>query len=259
MKFFVVLLVASLLLTGCMPLWSGRSLQDDVAEMEARQTELEAEAQTREETLAAMIKEARAEIDELEKVMEEAREILARDSANLGAEVSGIRQDINRTRGSLEEMEFLYGRLNESFEVFKEDMDRRFEGIDPEELLEKAQQFQEDEEYGLARRALNQFLADYDDHRLASEARLELGEVYFEIGHWESAGATFREVESDTSSAARRARATRRIGEVFMHLGDCDSAQLFFETVVSDFPRSAEVSDAREFLALIENGECPLE
>ncbi len=253
MKQVVLVLVFSMGLTGCYPFWSGRSLKQDVEEMEARQTQFEADVKEREASLAAKIE---AEVEELEEVLEEARKVLARNSADLGAEVADVRHEMNRVRGSQEELNFLYGRLRETFDIFEEDMDRRFEGIEPEELLEKAQAFQEDEEYGLARRALKQFLQDYENHRLASEARLELGEVYFQIGHWESAGATFREVESDTSSTARRARATRRIGEVFWELGNCDSAKLFFETVLSDYPRSAEVSDSREYLRALERGEC---
>ena len=243
--------------TGCMPLWTGRDLQDEVAQLEARQVELEQEAHEREVTLAMMIDEARHEIEELERVMEEARSLLARDSADLGAELRAIREDIARVRGNLEELQFLHRRQERAFETFRKDMDQRFVGVEPEELLEKAQTFLEDQEYGLARRALTQFLDDYEDHPLASEARLDLGEVHFQTGQWESAGSEFDRVRMDSTSQARQARATRRIAEVFWRLGDCDSAELFFESVIDDFPRSEEVGPARDGLRAVKGGQCP--
>lgn len=250
-------LLCALFVAGCMPIWSGRDLQDEVADLEERQMELEAEADERERTLASMIDEVRNEIDTLEGVLEEAREVLARNSADLGAEVSQTREDINRVRGSLEELEFLHRRLEQSFETFRGDMDQRFEGVEPEELLEKAQKFLDEEEYGLARRALRQFLDDYEEHDLEPEARLTLAEVYFQTGQLENAGTEFDRVRLDATSTARQARATRRIAEVFMEMGDCDNAELFFESVVSDFPTSLEVADARRYLEEIERGQCP--
>ncbi len=252
-----LLVLVSIFVTGCMPIWSGRDLQDEVADLEARQIELEEEARDREVTLAKMIDEARAEIDELEDVMEEARKILARDSADIGAEVSQTREDINRVRGSLEELEFLHRRLDQSFQLFRDDMDTRFDGIEPDELLERAEGFMEDGEVGLARRALEHFLSEYEEHELATEARLDLAEVYFQTENWESAGGEFDKVRLDSSSTARQARATRRIGEVFMQMGNCDNAKIFFESVIADFPNSEEVADARVLLGKVERGECP--
>ncbi len=249
--------IAALLLTGCLPIWQAREMEEDLQQMEVRQAELEEEAQQRERELAEMIEEAQAEIDELEDVLEEARNILQRDSAELGADVAQSRQELSQLRGQLETLEFQHRRLEQALDTFRDDMDTRFADTEPDRLLEKAEEFQEDGEYHLARRALEQFLTDHEDHELVSEARLELGEVYFESEMWESAVNVFRDLRDDTSSTTRQARATRRIGEVFLNLGDCDNAELFFEAVVADYPNSAEVSEAREFLDQIQRGDCP--
>lgn len=252
-----VVLVVSLCLSGCMPIWQGRELEEELAEMEARQAELDAEAQEREEALAEMIEDATAEIEELEEVLEEARKILARDSAELGEDVRRSRQELSQVRGQLEELEFHQRRNQQAFETFRDDMDTRFEDVEPEELLEMVEKFQEDGELDFARRALEQFLSDYEDHELAPEARLELGEIYFQTEKWESAVEVFQELRDDETSEARQARATRRIGEIFRELGNCDNAELFLESVIEDYPNSDEVSEVRGMLSDIEGGNCP--
>ena len=252
-------LLASLLvfMTGCVPFWKGSQMQEDLEALEERQAVLEEEVDKREQQLSEMIAEAKAEIEELEQVLEEARRILARDSADLGDDVRQTRREITQLLGTIEELEFRHRRLTQSFETFREDMDRRFEGVEADELLEKAQSFQEEGEYDLARRALERFLAEYDDHQLASEARLDLGDVYYTLRMWENAGAQFTQVSEDSSSRARQAYATFRVGEVFVRLDECDTAQLFFEAVVDDFSGAEEVSDARQWLRRIEAGDCP--
>ncbi len=253
----IIAMVISLVLSGCMPYWSGRDLEDQVLEMEERQERLDAEAKEREQELASMIEEAKAEIDALEEVLEEARTVLARNSADLGADVQQNRQEVSQLQGRIEEGEFHHRRLEQRFETFRDDMDTRFKNMEAEDLLEKAEEFEESGEYGLARRALEQFLKDHDDHSLAGEARLILGEIYFATEQWESAVPVFREVREDERSTARQARATRRLGEVFWEMGDCETAELFFETVVDLYGTSEEAQDAQTYLQDIADGQCP--
>lgn len=253
----VLLVVAAVFISGCMPIWQARELEEDLAQMETRQGELEREAREREQELAEMIEEAQAEIDELEEVLEEARELLRRDSAELGADVNEARREVGRLRGEIEALEFQYDRLEQNFQTFRTDFDRLFEGVEPEELLEKAIEFREDHEHDLARRALQRFVEDYPDHELAPEARLELGDVYFDLEMWANAGRMYGQVQNDTTSEARRARATRRVGEVFMMRGECGEAELFLEAVVEDYPGSQEVQKAQERLDQLQRGDCP--
>ncbi len=251
------LLVLGVGLSGCMTLSDGRQLEEQVAMLEHRQEQLEADAEVREETMAQMITELGEEIEELEEVMEEARRILARDSADLEAELAATRRHIDQLRGQVEEIEFRHRRFAESFDTFRRDMDRRFEGIEAAELLERAEQYREEGDLDMARRALEHFLSEYDDHDLVWEARLELGEVYFDAGQWHNATAQYRELLDDPASEARQARAARRLGEIFVAEERCDQAQIFFEIVVEDYPGSDDASDARRMLRDIEGGRCP--
>ncbi len=256
----VTLLVVLVWTTGCMPIWQGNELQEDLEAMEARQAELETEAEERERELAEMIEDAQREIDNLESVLDEARQLLRRDSAELEADVRESRDDVRQLRGKIEELEFQHRRLEQTLEAFRRDMDRQFVEVEPDELLEKSEEFRDNGEYDLARWALEQFLEDHDDHELASEARLELGEIYVTIGMWEHAIDTLDPVRDDPASTARQARATYLIGEALFHTGgsgDCGRAEIAFEIVAEDFPHSDDVDAARQRLEEIEQGECP--
>ncbi len=252
-----VVVIVAVAVTGCQPIWQAREMEEDLAAMEQRQAELEEEALEREEELAAMIEDAQSEIDELEEVLDEARSLLQRDSAELGADVRQSRQEISRLRGQLEELEFRYGRLEQSFQAFRTDFDRLFDGIEADELLELAEDFTEEGEYDMARRALERFVEEYDDHELVLEAHSELGDVYFELEMWESAGAEFSHVRENTTSEALEAYATRRGGDTLFKLGSCERAQVVMEALIEGFPNSDEVPKAQERLEQIEAGECP--
>lgn len=241
---------------GCMTISDGEALQEEVAALEARQTQLEADADEREATMQEMIDDLETEIVELESVMEDARRILARDSADLEAELAATQRHINELRGQLEEMQFRHRQFAESFDTFRRDMDRRFDGVEAGDLLEQAETFREEGELDLARRALEHFVSEYDDHDLIWEARLALGEVYFDADHWRNATAQFQELLDDPTSEARQARAARRIGEIFVAEERCDEAKIFFEIVVEDYPGSEEVEDAQRFISEINAGQC---
>ena len=254
------LLIVSTVVSGCLPIWQGREMEEELAELRTRQAELEAEATEREQTLAEMIAGARSDIEELEEVLVDAREILSRDSANLGADVQRNREEMGQVRGELEELAFRFRRFEEAFDYFREDVDIRFSEewpSDPEELLELGQGFLEDEDYRQARRAFERFLSRHESHRLANVARLELAELFFAQREWHRAVGEFQQLLRGGSTDAQQARAALRIGEAFMALGECEEASIFLETVVEDYPRSEDVTDARSRLADIQANRCP--
>ncbi len=257
----VIILLAATTLSGCLPIWTAREMEEEIAELQAQQIRLEAELAEREETLTEMIALARGEIEELEQVLVEAREFLSQNSANLGADVHAQQEDLSRLRGEKEELEFRFRRFQEAFEYFREDVDLRFAEewpADPSDLLELAQGFVEDEDYRQARRALERYLARHSDHRQVNTARLTLGEVYYVQEQWVSAIQAFREILRPGARAvdSHQARASLRIGQSLIQLGDCDDGEIFLETVVEDFPRSREVSEAQQWLREL-SGRCP--
>ena len=257
----VAALSAALLFSGCVPFWTGQEMEAQIAELQAQQRELEEELSKREQSLTEMIASAREEIEELEQVLVEARELLARNSADLGADVHGQAEELSRLRGELEELEFRFRRFDEAFVFFREDIDLRFAEewpADPAELLQLAQSLMEEENYRQATRALERYMSRHSDHRQVNTARLALGEVYFRQEQWLSAVQAFRGLLLPGARAvdSHQSLASLRIGQALIELGQCNDAEIFLETVVEDYPRSREVSEARELLRGLPN-RCP--
>lgn len=255
-----LILTATLFLSGCLPIWQARTMEEELSALQARQAELEEESAQRQELLAQMIEGAREDIEELGSVLKEAREILGRDSANLGADVQRNREEMGRLQGEVEELEFRFRRFNEAFDYYRADIELRLAEEwpqDPEELLAKGRQLREEGMLPQARRGLERFMSLHGDHRLAPVARLELAEVLFAQEQWVSAITEFQRLLSGrASSADQKARAALRIGQAFVALGKCDDGSLFLETVVEDYPRSDDAVQARVELDRIKREGC---
>lgn len=254
-------LAVVLLLSGCVSLGQGRQMQEELVALQARQAELEEESAQRQELLAEMIDGAREDIEEIESVLKEAREILSRDSANLGADVQRNREEMGRLQGEVEELAFRFRRFNEAFDYYREDVELRFAEewpSDPEELLAKGRQLREDGMLSQARRGLERFLSRHGEHVLVPVARLEFAEVLFAQEQWVGAITEFQKLLSGrNSSSDQKSRSALRIGQSFIALGKCEDGSLFLETVAEDYPGTEDAREARFELAQINSGGCP--
>jgi TolA-binding protein len=261
MKAKAMILVAAVVLGGCLPIWTAREMEAEIQSLQAQQRELEWELEQREQSLTEMIEIARSDIEELEQVLVEARDFLSRNSADLGADVHAQEEALSHLRGELEEVAFRFRRFEEAFNYFREDVDLRFAEewpTDPADLLELAQALMEDEDYRQARRALERYLSRHEDHRQVNTARITLGELYFVQEQWVNAISQFRQLLHPDARAvdSHQSLASLRIAQSFIELGNCRDAAIFLETVIEDFPRSREVSQAQQLQRNLA-GRCP--
>ncbi|MFU8802908.1 MAG: tetratricopeptide repeat protein [Bradymonadaceae bacterium] len=264
-KLLGIVTLASVLLTGCMPIWTGNRVQDDLETVKAQQQAMMESSQAEKAELTEMITSARADVAEIREVLEEARELLQRNSANLGVEVQQNREEMERLRGQVEEIEFRFLRMEQALNLFREDVDMRFGGgggreplpDDPDKLIELATNRIEIQDYRVARQAMERFLASHARHAKAAEALFLLGESYFLENQWASAIFEYNKVLQNHGRSTRAAMATYRIGESFAKMGKCEEASVFFETVINDHPGARMVRDARQQVKDIKAGSCP--
>lgn len=249
--------------TGCFPYWSGAKVRKDVDELKSEQKELTERLTRKEAELTEMISSARADVDQLDTVMKDATELLQRNSADFGAEMSELRQEMERMRGKTEEVDFKLSKLQQELELFKEDVDLRFADgggaslpDDPNELYKMSAEKVQAGEHRLARKGFEKFLKLAPKDRRADEARFFVGETYFKEKQWVSAIYEYQKILKNYSKSDRLDDATFRIGESFVKLGKCQEAKVFFDTVVKDFKKSKFRSSARSELKKIEGGQC---
>ncbi|WP_158542512.1 tetratricopeptide repeat protein [Lujinxingia litoralis] len=259
-----VVVSLALMTSGCLPIWQGKTMQEDIEGLRAEQRAIIAKSANEREELTAMVASAREDVAALREVLSEARELLQRNSADLGVEVQATREDLNALRGTVEELDFRFMRMEQSLELFRRDVDMRFESGEarrlpeaPDELRQYGDARQAEKDYLQARRAYERFLERHGDDARANEVRFALGEVYFAERQWVSAIGQYQKVLEDNPPTARQAMANLRIGQSFLEMGQCPNAEVFFETVVSEYPGSRAVAEARKGLERAESGNCP--
>ncbi len=260
---YLFALMISLGASACVPVWTGNRMQDDLESVKAQQQSMLESSKTEREEITQMIAGARSDVKELEQILAEARDLLQKNSANLGVEIHQAREELQLLRGKQEELEFRFSRLEQGLQLFKEDVDLRLAGgagvvlpQDPNELLEMGNKAMSDKDYRAARRAFETILSKHPKYAKADEAAFLIGDSFFAEGQWVGAIFEYQKVLQNYPRSSRRSAATYGIGESFAKLGKCEEAGVFFETVVNEHPGSRQVRDAREYLKKIKAGSC---
>ncbi len=263
---FIRLILISLSLsmtTACVPLWTGSAMQEDIDRLEARQKALDENFAEKQKEISEMAAQARKDVDELNRVLEEATALFQRNNADFGAEITETRSEMQRLRGDVEELNFKMQKLRQDLQLFKEDVDIRFASGGGAQLPEEKEElfaFAEKEfgakNYRIARRAYETFSTKFSKDRRAAEAVYKMGDTYFQEGQWVSGVFEFQKVLQQFSRSAWVDDATYKIGASFQKLGKCAEARVFYESVVKDHPNSKWADDARRALKTIKGDSC---
>lgn len=261
--FYLFVVVMGLSTSACLPVWTGNRMQDELESVKAQQQSMLESSKAEREEITQMIAGARADVVELEQILAEARDLLQKNSANLGVEIHQAREELQQLRGKQEELEFRFTRLEQGLQLFKEDVDLRLAGgagvvlpQDPAELMEMGTKAMSEKDYRSARRAFEAILSKHPKFAKADEAVFLVGESFFAEGQWVGAIFEYQKILQNYPRSSRRSAATYGIGESFAKLGKCEEAGVFFETVVNEHPGSRQVRDAREYLKKIKAGSC---
>lgn len=257
----LTLFLAGLAWSGCTPYWTGARMQDDIEKLQSEQEALTKSLKEKEAELTQMISSARADVDELNRVIKDAADLLARNSADFGAEMEVMRQELQSLRGESEQLAFKMQKFDQDLQSFKEDVDLRFADGGGANLPDDANELFKvsSEKFGAgdmrtARKGFEKFVKRFASDRRADEAKFFLGETYFQQNQFPSAIFEYQKILKDHPKSERLDDATFRIGESFAKMGKCQEAQVFFETVVKDFKGSKFSSSAASELKRL--GSC---
>ena len=216
-------------------------MRQDIDQLKAEQSELTESLQEKEAELSKMIASARSDVDELNRVIKDATGLLARNSADFGAEMETMRQDLQTIRGDSEQLQFRLQKLEQDLQIFKEDVDLRFADgggaalpDDANELFKVSAEKVQAGDTRVARKGFEKFIKKFPKDRRVAEAKFWLGETYFKESRFPSAIFEYQKILKDHSKSDRADDATFRIGESFVKLNKCAEAKIFFETVVKD-------------------------
>ncbi len=257
------ILFSAILLTGCVPVWTGSAMQEDIDQLKKGQADLNDNLGEKQQELSGMVEQARKDVAEVKKVLEEATKLLQRNDADFGMEVEQTRMELQRLRGEIEKMSFDFSRLQEDLKLFKEDVDLRFaEGgalkmpDKPKELMKYAKEKFDANDWRSARRAYQTFVTKFPKDSDVAEAQFMAGETLFNEKQWVSAVYEYQKVLQGSKPGSYAGDSAFRIGQSFGKLGKCEQAALFYESVVKDYPKSRFARNAKSELKKAKAGKC---
>jgi len=253
-----LLLVVSMSLGGCVSSGEGEKMWKEINSLKETQKTMQQDR----EQLAETLERSKQEIDSLNTIIKEARDLLSRNNADLGAEMIEVRKAIDTMTGRLENLQREHEKLVKEFDLFVQDVDSRLGGAsgslpsDKEDLWAEAEKRYSANNWVAARVAYLQFARQNKDDGRTDNAFYQVGETYLSQGRYADAIVEFRKVvefpRSDVADAA-----IYRSADALAAMGRCDNAKALYESFVADYPRSKYRRDAiRKIRNIKKTGTC---
>jgi tol-pal system protein YbgF len=268
---YLILLIMLLALTGC-------ATTDD---LKAMRSEIN---QRMEDKLAAIDDNLVAMKKELEK-NSEALTQTRKGSANTGADITELRENLQQLRGQVEALKKDVTRSVKKEDDYKEKFDNLILKInfienfleigkkdslvesgdrgksaggasakdpakrqDKENLYSTSYQIFKDGNYDKARTEFRNFLTLYPDSEYSDNAQFWIGECYFFEKNYEKAILEYEKVAKNFPGGNKVPYALLKQGLSFLKLNDKTSAKLILQQVIKDFPNTNQARIARSKL-----------
>jgi tol-pal system protein YbgF len=224
----------------------------------------------------------------LKKELEKNSEVLAqirKGSANTGADVSELRDNLQQLRGQVEALRKDVARSTKKEDDYKEKFDNLILKInfienfleigrkdslvepgdkgkatgsaaakdparrqDKEVLYSTAYQIFKEGNYDKARTEFRNFLALYPESEYSDNAQFWIGECYFFEKNYEKAILEYEKVAKNFPGGNKVPYALLKQGLSFLKMNDKTSAKLILQQVIKDFPNTNQARIARSKL-----------
>ena len=124
---------------------------------------------------------------------------------------------------------------------------------DPQELFNTSLAALRRNSLSTARSGFTEFLRNFPQHPLASDAQFHIGESYAEGSNPEQALQAYARVVQQYPGSTKAPTALYRAGLIEVQRGNRSEARTLFNQVVRAYPRSTEATSAREQLQSLGN------
>lgn len=210
----------------------------------------------------AQMERAHAKVAELESVIERGTELVTRNSADTGARVDVLEQQLMSQAGQIDELRHELVRLQEEFHAQQRDYEARMTrlarraGVDmpvdetqipasADEHFRAAQAAYENRDFSTARALYRAFVSRYPSDARADDAQLRVAQSYLVEDRPATALGELRRILSDFPNGDQVPAALLTMGDAFYRLHECDSARTALETLQRAHPRAPQAAEAR--------------
>ncbi|MCP4675386.1 MAG: tetratricopeptide repeat protein [Deltaproteobacteria bacterium] len=257
----VFFIACSLIASSCF--WvttkeEGHVLRQDIQHVEDRITKMENELEQDRQHLTEMIERARTDVEKLEETLTRATRVLARNSADFGAEMETLKDKMRAVDGSLAEIRH---DLEESAKKVAA-ADKKVNefalaaGIDmpvdeskvpskPDALIEMIKDSLAAGRYGEVRSLANHFLKRHPKHKGADDAQLYIARSYLRQKRWAKALGALRRFADKYPKSELTPEVLYEMASAFFALGDCTDARILIDAVTGRYKKSPFAEKAR--------------
>lgn len=253
----LVLFTAAVALPGCF--WTttkseGKALRRDVDALDTRLT-------TKEEDITGRV-------GELKRVLDEATKLLKRNSADIGADVETLRNDIRVSTGLVSAAKNMLDELKTEHDRYKASNDERVAALEarlavieaktgvggggsvaagnPDELWAQATAAFGNKKWNDAREAFKKIALNFPTHDRADDAQYFRGETFFQEAAYDDAIPEYQKVWEKFTDSALADDALFRAGEAAEKLKNCTEARAYFSGLKQKYPKSNLVKKAED-------------
>ncbi|MBN2527487.1 MAG: outer membrane protein assembly factor BamD [Deltaproteobacteria bacterium] len=262
------LVFVGLLLNGCFLFTTrddGERLKQEVQHLQDRLVKLEADAGANRTELEDMIERAQEQVESLDETLSKATRVLARNSADFGAEMEVLRNDINESKGAVAE-------LSHELDNIKKNVDNTDKkvvevalaaGLDmpieesqvPKAASEHFSMIKDslaNGRYGEARSLAKVYQDRYPRASNLDELQLIIGQSYSEQKRYAKALGALRRFMDLYPKSEYAPEVLYEMANSFFMLGDCTDARILVDTITKRYKTSPFALKAQKLKSTID-------
>lgn len=207
-------------------------------------------------------------MNQLQSVLEEATKLLKRNSADIGADVEGLRNDLRVSTGLVSAASTIANEVKVDYDRYKTATDERINTLDqrlmvlegragisttavagssdtPEEIWAAASAAFEKKKWEEAREAFKK-LAKFPTHDRADDAQYFRGETYFQQQEWDKSIVEYQRVFDKFPASSLADDALFRAAEAAEQLLNCSESRAYLSVLKQKYPKSSLLKKATE-------------
>ncbi len=237
----------------------GHTLRREIQHLQDRLVKVENEIEQEKAYLSEMIERARTDVEKLEETLNRATRVLARNSADYGADLYTIKDKMRQVDGILAELRHEVETTGNQLESTNKKIVEFAVAagidipVDPSTVPTDAKAHFKmiklsfsNERYGEVRSLAKIFLKRHSRNVAADDVQLLLAKSYMEQKRWAKALGVLRQFTDRYKKSELTPEVLYQMARSFLYLGDCTDARILVEAVTTRHKRSPFAGKALE-------------
>ncbi len=261
-RFILAAFLSSIALTATSCFWvttkdEGHQLSQDIQHIKDRIEQIESALEEEQRNLKQMVERARTDMIKLEETLMRATRLLARNSADFGAEIEMVKDKMREVDGSLAEINH---QLEESGKRIDQTTQRVTDfalaagvdvPVDESKIPQKSADHYEmirasfaANRWGETRSLSKNFLKKYPKNDKSDDVQLYIAKSYLEQKRWAKALGALRWLTDKYPKSDLTPEVLYEMAYAFFSLGDCTDARILVEAITTRHKKSQFVDKA---------------